>query len=118
MKKHLLLIAAVGFASAAFAAKYTTQTERPTVVHANINWIEGQVAPTRVFIEADVSTKIVNDADATDERELKRESIRFDSLRDERSITIGAQTLTYRQATLFYLKMIADARSNPPAPLP
>jgi hypothetical protein len=116
MKKLLITILAVAVAAIAYA-KYTASAEKIATVGLTATWTSGGAAPDTAQVSAQLTRDLVNDDDATDVKTLSNGAIGFDGLRTDRSVQVGAgPTLTYRTVTLYYLKMVGDARANPPAP--
>lgn len=113
MKKLLLSLAVLALGAIAFA-KYTASSEKIAEVHMSASWTSGGAAPDTATVSAQLSRDLVNDADPNDVLRLSNGAISFDGLRTDRSVQVGAgPSLTYRQVTLYYLKMVGDARANP-----
>src|SRR3954471_24233602 len=110
MKKLLLPLLALALAGIAYA-KYTASAEKIATVSLTATWTSGGAAPDTAQVSAQLSRDLVNDDDATDVRTLSSGAIGFDGLRTDRTVQVGAgPALTYRAVTLYYLKMVADAR--------
>jgi hypothetical protein len=112
-QKLLLLLVVLGLTGLVFA-KYTLNPERIATVTMAATWTGVQTVPDSALISADLARTLTNDDDAADIIDRRSATISFDGLRVDRTVQIsGGPNLTYRQVTLYYIKMVADARANP-----
>lgn len=110
MKKIMSLLIFV-FAFAVMA-KYTASSEKIGRVNMFVIW-GASPTPTTSIVDAEFSRNLIND-DNTNDIVERSFSVRFDSLNTNKTVSVGGgPSLTYKQVTLYYLSMVADAKENP-----